>query len=405
MLTGSLVRMRIQGNDISPSFVDPRNERLLERAEQLLAVVRRAAEQGSTRGEVEAACTEVEGTSTDHMLTRGLAKVLLDKCEFDTDVPAEPAEVRAAVFRLAARTGPLARIAGPTGRRTAAAVFAEAAIAGLTPEDMARALYGDLKEEQRIVSRAGPDTAEALLLRYNTALVQAMLLKAGDLRVVLQRPDPKRVRQLFRHLKFHELMFRVSAPLGDVHVQVDGPQSLLKQSTRYGLSLAKFFPALLLQPGAWKLEAQLHWGTRGLQKQLTLTHKAGLVSHYADRGAWRPRCEEWFETRWAELQTDWSLEPGAIIDLGGQSVLVPDFTFRNGRRVAHMDIVGFWRKGYLEKRLADTPPNVILAVSRRLAGEAQALPESMKRQLIEFAEVIPANKVLERLDEVAVTVG
>lgn len=401
MLTADLVRARVRGPELVPSLVDPRDPRVLARAEALLAVFRGGT--GATRGEIASACREVEGTETDHLLLRGLTKVLLDGCAFDESAPVEPLALRSALFRRAARTGPLARAAGPTGRRTAADVRAEiGADFGIDAEAVARALYADLPDERRLVSREGPDEAAALLHRYNLALVQAVLLRASEMRVHLTAPDPKRVRQLFRYLKFFELMFRVErSGQDDVLVRIDGPQSLLRQSTRYGMQLAKFLPAVALQPGRWKVEAELHWGRRGLRKRLALSDETGLRSHYSDRGAWRPRLEEWFEARFAEVASDWTLEPGHLVDLGGQSVLVPDFTLRRGDRVAHLDIVGFWRRGYLEKRVHDTPANVILAVSRRLAGEAAALPEAVRELVIEFKEVIPVGEVLARAERVA----
>jgi predicted nuclease of restriction endonuclease-like RecB superfamily len=63
--------------------------------------------------------------------------------------------------------------------------------------------------------------------------------------------------------------------------------------------------------------------------------------------------------------------------------------------------VGFWRKGYLEKRIKLLPANVILAVSSRLAGDKTKLPAKVQDQIIQFAEVIPPKKVVERLEAVA----
>jgi len=409
VLTSDLLRTRIQGRRIAPSFIDPSSERLNGRADELLQIFTRAAAESWTRGQLTAGVREVEGTATDHKLIRGLAKVLTDACTFETISPLPPAELRARVFAHAARTGPLALRAGLTGRRTADTVLAEIGAelpppeggGAWTPAALQRALYADLKDEQLLTERAGPRDARALLHRYNTALVQALLLRASRVEVSLTRPAPKRVRQLVRYLKFFQLMFRMSREDGQVDLVVDGPQSLLRQSTRYGLQLATFFPAVLLQPGAWSLEAELRWGKRNLRKQLLLSSARGLVSHYRDRGAWRSNIEQWFEERFTAAQTDWVMGPGEPLNLGQQSVLVPDFTFRKDGRVGHLDIVGYWRRGYLRKRLAGTPSNVIVAVSRQLSGETGALPQTLQRRVLGFAKVIPVKKVLERLEMVA----
>jgi hypothetical protein len=164
------------------------------------------------------------------------------------------------------------------------------------------------------------------------------------------------------------------------------------------MQLANFFPALLLQSGAWRMEALVHWGRRRLRKTLQITSDHGLSSHYRDQGAWRSRAETWFEERFVALETGWCLEPGEPLDLGSQDLLVPDFTFRKQGRVAHLDIVGFWRKGYLDKRLKSVPDNVVVAVSRKLSGDKKStLPD----RVVAFSEVIPPKKVLALVEQVA----
>ena len=408
MLTGELIRVRVKKQSIAPSFIKV-EERRLERASELLEIIEQATEEHWTRGRLTEATRELEGTDVDHKITRGMVKLLLDGCEFETVSPLPPAELRWEVFRRAAQTGPLARVPGPTGRRTAADVLRELAEtlgsteAPVTSESLRDSLYADLKEHQRIQTRKGPTTPEALLHRYNTALVQAVLLKARELSIRLKQPEPKRVRQLFRYLKFFQLMYRAHRlEGGDLALHVDGPQSLLKQSTRYGMQLATFFPAVVLQPGEWDLKAEILWGRkRKLRKQLELSSQLGLVSHYRDTGTWRSQIELWFEERFAKLDTEWELMPGQPIDLGEQQMMVPDFSFRKGNRVGHLDIVGYWRKSYLKTRLERTPDHVILAVSKGLSGETKALPKTVQSRILTFAKVIPAKDVIARLEQTA----
>lgn len=408
MLTGELIRVRVKKQSIYPSFIKL-DDRRLERAEALLNLIDQATEEHWTRGELTEATRELEGTDIDHKITRGLVKLLIDGCDFETISPLPPAELRWLSFRTAAETGPLARHAGPTSRRTAHDVLTELAAQlehnGSVPtaEVMADALYADLKEHQRIQSRKGPTNPEALLHRYNVALVQAVLLKARELHLRLKQPEPKRVRQLFRYLKFFQLMYRVhNLESGDLAIHVDGPQSLLKQSTRYGMQLATFFPAVVLQTGDWELQAEVLWGRkRKLKKQLELSSQDGLISHYRDTGTWRSQIELWFEERFAKLDTDWELLPGQPIDLGEQQMMVPDFTFRKDNRIAHLDIVGYWRKNYLKTRIERTPSHVLLAVSKGLSGETKALPKTIQSRFLSFSKVIPAKDVVERLEEIA----
>ncbi len=407
MLTASLIRVRVQGKDIRPSFVDPSDERQLDRAAELVEVFDRAEAEGWSRAEVEAACKEVEGDDRDHKLVKGLAKVLLDKCDFETTCPVDPQALRMAAFLRAAEVGPLSRRASATGRPTAADVLREVAAASGPLDDDARPdrwIYADLKDEQRLSRRGGPRDAQALLHRYNVALVQAVLLRASELTVRIAAPDPKRVRQLFRHLKFHQLMFRAHTEDEWLVLQVDGPQSLLASSTRYGLQLATFFPAILLVEAEWRLEAEIRWGKRGLRKDLVLDSSLELRTHYRDTGAWQSRTEQFLLERWETADTDgWELMPGELLDLGGQRIVVPDLKLEKEGRVAWLDIVGYWRARWLKDHLDGTPDHVIVAASRRLVGDRKGgVPKRLEHRCVPFAEVIPVKDLLACAERVAV---
>ena len=177
-------------------------------------------------------------------------------------------------------------------------------------------------------------------------------------------------------------MYRIERNGRNISIEIDGPQSLLKLSTRYGMQLANFFPAILLQPGPWTMNAEVLWGKkRKFKKTLALDSELGLKSHYRDTGTWTSRTETWFKERFEKLDSAWTIEPGEPIDLGGQSLMIPDLTFRKNGRVGHMEIVGFWRGKHLAERLTMLPENVILAVSSKLKGETGAMSKAMQNRV------------------------
>jgi predicted nuclease of restriction endonuclease-like RecB superfamily len=273
----------------------------------------------------------------------------------------------------------------------------------LTAEQVAEGLYADLTQEQRLMSCKAGDGAW-LLQRYNVALVQALLLKATSVRVRLWEPSSPRLRQLFRYVKFNELIYQAKRQEGRLDLTLDGPTSLFKMSTRYGLQLANFFPALLLQDCRWAMEATVLWTKGRHKKRLEVRSEDGLVSHYQDRGAYKTRMQQWFEQRFADLDTPWTLdERTKPIDLGGRAVVLPDYRLKKNSRVAYLEIIGFWRRDYLERRLAwlehYAPSNLVLAVSRKLKVEREAL--ELPGAVVEFAEVLSPKKVLEAAERVA----
>jgi hypothetical protein len=402
MLTGEMVRVKVVKKTVVPSFIATDNARHLNRAETLVSLMQRALDESWTRGTIESKVRDICGMDVDHKITKGMAKLLLDKGDFETRSPIDPAELRWAVFSEAAKMGPIGRTSGTIGQHTAADVLDVIATKlSCSSDDVALGMYADLKDHQ-VLATAKIPKPDALLHRYNTALVQAVLIKATQIRITFTDIDPKYVRQIMRYLKFYQLMYRIERNGLQLEVEIDGPQSLLKLSTRYGMQLANFFPAVLLQPGHWTLDADVLWGKkRKFKKTLSLDSTAGLKSHYRDTGTWTSRTETWFKERFDKMDSDWSMGPGQPIDLGGQNLLVPDLTFQKGNRVGHLEIVGFWRSRHLSDRLKALPDNVILAVSSKLKGEAVSMSKAMESRVIRFAEVIPPAKVIERLEKCA----
>ena len=94
-------------------------------------------------------------------------------------------------------------------------------------------------------------------------------------------------------------------------VNFEDPQSLLTQSSRYGLQFAMFLPILPLFNGKWNLDATLLWGKkRKSEKSMLLSNMTGLQSHYQLKGLWKSTTEEMFEQRFAEKEWGWTLSDG-----------------------------------------------------------------------------------------------
>lgn len=405
MLTSDLVRARVVKGEVRPSYVDATDRSLLELAETLVALF--AAHVGRPRGALDDALAELIGQDTDYLLHRGLAKLLEDRSEFGTDAPIAPAELRRRVFERAAERHPVAREGGDRLHAVTRASVLESVGAelGLSLEQCERSLYADLSREQRL-QKFEPIAAPALLDRYNVALAQAVLFRATALEIELPPVDPQRYRQLFRYMKFYRLLYAVRGTGATGYsMTIDGPASLFQLGAKYGVQMAEFLPALLLCD-RWKLRAELLWGKERKRLSFSLESGSGLRSHYSDRGVYVTEEEAHFVRRFTESVKGWSLEKRPeIIDLDGRGVLVPDFvvTSADGRE-ALLEIVGFWRRSYLESRCAllaeHGPPNLVLAVSQRLRASEDRL-ESMPGAVVFFKDVIPVKEVLARCEEVA----
>lgn len=404
MLTADLVSARVVKGEVRPRYVSPKDPAALDLAERVVKVF--AENVGRTREALDGDLAALLGEGTEYLLHRGLAKLLSDRSEFEVKAPCEPVLLRRRLFEEAAKAHPAVQVADAVHKVTRDDVVARVAKElGVEASAVTAAMYADLEGEQ--VMTRGPDiAAEALLHRYNVGLAQAVLLRATSMTVEIARGDPQRYRQLFRYVKFYRLMHQVTGTAKEGYtIRLDGPMSLFQLSQKYGLQLAEFLPALLLC-GGWRLSAEVQWGKEKRPLTLRVTSEQGLVSHYPDRGVYVTREEQFLMDRFADLTTSWTLERRSeVVDLGGRGVLIPEFVLRHKTdgRVAYVELMGFWKREYLEARLAllkaEGPKNLILAVPWRLRGADDEF-EDAPGEVLFFKDVIIAKELLERAERV-----
>lgn len=405
MLTRDLLLTRAYKGEIRPRYIDE-DEAHLALAEQLIEVF--DAHLGRSRQELETELKDLLGTGTSFLLHRGLAKLLRDRCEFKIEAPLPPEDLRREVFDTAARAygQPQGEDSSEPFRFDRRRLLEQAAVAlGLKPEDCEENLYADLKDQQ-ILQSWKPCKPPWLLRRYNVALAQGVLLRANELTLHLAPGQPRKHRELFRKIKFFQLMHRVKRmPDGAYRIRLDGPMSLFQASQRYGLQMASFLPTLM-HFADWRLEAELRWGKRRLKRRFLLTPKTGLVPYGKLLGQWQPPEVAWLPEQFAALDSEWEINTNAeLIDLGGEGILVPDFVFqhRPSGTTAYMEVLGFWRKGAVESRLRllrrHGPQNLILALGKKLAGDKESLAD-LPGEVYLFASSLVARKVLKHLERI-----
>jgi predicted nuclease of restriction endonuclease-like RecB superfamily len=380
MLTGKLVRVRYARDRIIPQYLDTTDAGWREFAERLLELFR--AQDGRSRGELDADLREMIGDDPGQLIHQGLAKLLDDRCEFETVSDHPPDEIRGAAFRAAAE----ARAADSPFDR-AAVMQRVAGELGLAVCDVEHGIFADLKSEQRLIKFADI-SAERLLQRYNVALAQAVLLRSVRVQVIVRDEPPQRFRQLLRIVKFHRLVCEIEKLDADsVRLTLDGPLSLFASTQKYGLQLALFLPAVLLCHD-FELNAELRWGVQKRPKHFALTPKEGLVSHLPDFGGYIPPELGMFVELFRKRVAEWELvEETEIVPLG-DGFWVPDFRLvhRESGYTVLLEVLGFWRKASAEKHLARLKKHIaepfLLAVSDQLhieEGELEGLPAGIHR--------------------------
>lgn len=395
MLTSDLVRTTIRKGEVVPLYVDPESTEAQARASELVRIFDEKGD--APQGAIDRDVKSVTGYGTDYKIWRGLAKLLYDRSEFETVAPADPVDIRRKVFEIAAD-----KPGAKTGKWRREVLEQAAEDLETTPERLDETLYADLDERQRLVEFDSIEPVD-LIHRYNLALAQAVLYKATRLEVELRDLNPNMLRYLFHALKFNRLMHRCSRTEEGYRLEIDGPASLFKSNRKYGTRLATFLPALVLAED-WSVVAALDWEDR--ERELRLSSEDGLVSHYTAKGQWKADEERYFEEQFEDWDTQWELRrEGAILDLTDNEVIVPDYTLEHpdGRR-AYLEIVGFWRLSYLERRIAMLSEReempLVLAVSERLKTGRKEL-EGSPASVFFFKTVILVDKVIEAAEAVA----
>lgn len=404
MLTGDLVRVRISKERVIPLYLNRDSSQWLESAESLLAIFREGV--GMTRGEIEEEIDDLfGGGGKATVVHRGLAKVLEDRAEFEVVADVPPDLIREKVFTAAAEyrrrlktdaTAPHHEPAIGHGVRPSfhrdEILDTVAGELKITPETILKGLFADLRDENRLLSFEDM-TAQRLIDRYNVALAQAVLLRSVRVEAEIRDEGPARYRQIFRRLKFHRLVYRVKGTMAEGYtITIDGPLSLFTATTRYGLQMALFLPALL-HCHDFRLDAELRWGPRRDPRSFHLDAGAGLITHQLDSGMYQPAEVSAFVERFRQVAPAWELSDCTdVIELGREGVWVPDY------RAVHkatgtdvfIEVVGFWKRSSLDRLLrllpGFGPPRFVLVISDKLKVDEGA-QEELRGPILRFKEI------------------
>jgi predicted nuclease of restriction endonuclease-like RecB superfamily len=412
VLTSDLLVARVRRGKVMCGYLPVEGEDAERFRQRVRALIDTFHEHvGRTRGELRDALEETTRGRPDFRLDRGLAKLLEDRSRFLGIESEAAATLRLELFTRAAsarrETGTVEREDLLDGLLADPGPEALGLPAGSERTELDAALYGDLKLNQVLIEIKAIEP-EALIDRYNLALAQAVLLRAHHLRVEVRAAEPARLRQLLRHVKFQGLLtLAARQPDGRVLLELDGPLSLFGNTARYGVKMAGFLPALLLCED-WSLEAVVALGRSRTQRTFQLTPAQGLVTHARDAGAWLPELIEAFSGRFAELESEWSVDLQVpLLNLGGE-VIVPDFRFVHVSGFeASMEVLGYWRRGGVARRLEALSehgaPNLVVAVDHKLKLGDEGV-KGLEGPVVPYREVPNGRtvlRVLERLRKAA----
>jgi predicted nuclease of restriction endonuclease-like RecB superfamily len=280
---------------------------------------------------------------------------------------------------------------------------------------------------------------EALVGWYNLSLMQTLLFNCTKLDFYIS--GGLNWKRVLRTVKRLGLMYYLQQPQQQqenrIICSLEGPLSLFKLTDRYGTLLAKLLPSIIFSSDKkressggdeWHLDAWIVRKTMDGRKiyefkiskneipelmtdpyssfppsSITQKEVAGSSSLYNDYNIFDSAVEEKFAKRFEQAETGWRLtrEPDPLV-LSNGGAFIPDFMFEKYDKKIYLEIVGFWTKEYLERKLQKLADIFISAYSRKKRNNNNyktdllfiALNEDFACSKSSFSSIVPKEQLI-----------
>ena len=261
-----------------------------------------------------------------------------------------------------------------------------------------QALFADRPGARQILAPAIRLSPLEAIEAYNLALVQGLLLRSE--RVVVEVRE--HVRAVVRFAKLTGLLCTCSAGAEGTRLEISGPLSVLRHTTKYGFALASFLPAVL-STARFHLEALCT--LRGEPKHVRIDANDRIArTHKLPRDA-DSAVERALARDVRRVGGPWTLEREASAITVGRRMFFPDFTLRRCEMAILVEIVGFYTPEYLRSKLEVLRSagirEMIVCVDDSLACAAGDVPGRVLR----FKRRVDAHALLRAADALLADAG
>lgn len=315
---------------------------------------------------------------------RGFARILERQSEFEMPTKLNPAEVRRFLFERGYVTNDFERLK----------VLQEASKHfGVPPAEIERAMFAD-RDEEMILTKVPPLTPEELVRRYNLSLLQTLMFSA--LRITFKVSS--NYQAIFRKIKLLGLMYQIQ----DDTVEITGPASILKLTRKYGTSIAKLIPEIVMAD-EWQIRAEI---LDERSKRIYIFELSSGDDAMLPKAEGKVEYDSSLERQFAAkirfiLGAEVVREPGVL--KAGRYAYIPDFLVRKNGREVYVEIAGFWTGEYLKSKLEKLSklevPMLIIANDELFAGKVGRIHGVvlMRKGKIPYKEVIKKLKEMLQL--------
>lgn len=385
-----LIHNRTPDGRVVPRWLETRDEPWLRE------LVAEAAALSGRRARVvdERLIEQVARTARSHGASRRLVEAVwaVERKRWKTrvDAPVAPALIRRTLFPLAC------------GRPREPAIASAAALLKIQPDRIDEWLFADRAAARLLVAPAAAATTHDLIEGYNLALVQALLHRATDVRATAR----VHLRRVVSHAKLLGLMllFEQSSD-GATVMSLSGPLALFHDTIKYGHALARWVPTLVTTAG-WSLSANLLLA--GEKLRFELDAGAPLPRTHAMSKPHDSKLEARLERDLRACASRWHIERETavlqILDADGVRRLVfPDFAVVSNEHRVLVEVVGYWTREYLARKLAlleRTREPLVICIDEKHMAHLE-IPHFESARVITFKKCIDVTALLGAVERIA----
>jgi len=386
VLTKDLIRFTIKNDVVNPSFISLKTPSVKNACEQLLAVYEDG--QNSSKKEISQNASAIINSLHSSKTAKGLNKILLDNCDFEKNEDCDYVSLREKLFEKSAKFY-------FSSQQNS---FCE--IPQDFDEKFLKNIYGDHPDCEKMIS-CKIKTIEELAGEYNISLVQGLLLSAQNLIINVESSDKTATRYFFRQIRFHQLLCVVFKTPSGYSVSIDGPASILENSSGYGLKIANFFKTIC-KIQDWKLFASLKFD----KQKYSLILNSSVIDKKEILAIYYPKEFEVFKQNFEENSRSWrisdEIEPFSFDSKG---IVVPDFLFvhsKTGQKI-QLEMFHKWHKAQVSKRIDDLKNydgcDFIIGIDSNLYEKVEnCIEEKIRPKIFRFRDFPSQNIVEKTLD-------
>lgn len=402
MLPTQLLRVQIRGKYIKPTYAELSHENLYF-AENLINIFKNSI--GKKLKELEHELNEAEliaeSEGYNYKFIKGLITLLKRRLVIkEIALPYDPLFIRLEIFKTVNQLYKGFALT-PQERKHVINIVAQKLNMNIDDiENGFKAIY----EEENVIDNFQEISPEELIKLYNLSLTQTLMFKCINLIADIKTTGHK-TRQILWDIKRNGLLYMAEKINGSVRITIDGPASIIKQTERYGTNLAKTLPSII-SADHWNIEASIVRKTKIRDKHLIYKFTISDMDRHLyptqiteNTATYDSSLEENFHKRFDALKSDWTIirEPEPLVV--GTKIFIPDFAFVRNDEKIYLEIVGFWTKDYIKRKIEKIRNlrdiKMIIAIDESID---ELKIEDLPHTVIKFKRSLPSYEILKILN-------